>query len=101
MKTALTMRRLKEPGPLVPVCFAGEKLALANGRNLAAELLAAGVIPFRESAVFGSQCNPYCMMGACFGCLVEIEGVVRQACMTEVTAGMIINRTTPRKADNA
>lgn len=32
------------------------------------------------------------MMGACFDCLVEIDGVTRQACMTEVAAGMTISR---------
>jgi hypothetical protein len=31
------------------------------------------------------------MMGACFDCLVEIDGVPsRQACMVEVSAGMRI-----------
>ena len=31
-------------------------------------------------------------MGACFDCLVEIAGTNRQACMTEVRAGMVVRR---------
>jgi predicted molibdopterin-dependent oxidoreductase YjgC len=32
------------------------------------------------------------MMGACFDCLVEVDGVVRQACMIEVTQGLRITK---------
>jgi NADH dehydrogenase/NADH:ubiquinone oxidoreductase subunit G len=32
------------------------------------------------------------MMGACFDCLVEIDGIQRQACMLSVAAGMVISR---------
>ncbi len=33
------------------------------------------------------------MMGACFECLVEIDGISnRQACMIQVRAGMIVRR---------
>ena len=31
-------------------------------------------------------------MGVCFECMMEIDGIQRQACMTEVQDGMIINR---------
>jgi len=32
---------------------------------------------------------PYCLMGTCFECLVEIDGEPnRQACMTPVAPGM-------------
>jgi NADH dehydrogenase/NADH:ubiquinone oxidoreductase subunit G len=32
------------------------------------------------------------MMGACFDCLVEIDGIQRQACMLSVVAGMVVSR---------
>ena len=36
---------------------------------------------------------PWCMMGVCFECLVEIDGAAgRQACMIEVRDGMRIRR---------
>jgi predicted molibdopterin-dependent oxidoreductase YjgC len=32
------------------------------------------------------------MMGACFECLVDIDGVTRQACMVGVSEGLVVNR---------
>ena len=76
----------------VPVRFAGETLMLPDGANLAAALLAAGVTVLRHTPVSGAPRAPYCMMGACFDCLVEVEGTVRQACMMEVAEGLEIAR---------
>jgi len=76
----------------VPVRFAGEVLMLPEGANLAAALLAAGVTVLRHTPVSGAPRAPYCMMGACFDCLVEVDGVVRQACMMEVAEGLEIAR---------
>lgn len=90
MKTASTFRELEPEGPRVRVRFAGQDLTLREGGNLAAELLAAGVTPFRRTPVSGAPRAPFCMMGACFDCLVEIDGVTRQACMCEVGPGMEI-----------
>jgi D-hydroxyproline dehydrogenase subunit gamma len=91
VKTASKFRLLEPGGRLVTVRFAGEGLELREGENLAAALLAAGVIPFRHTPVSGAPRNPYCMMGACFDCLVEIDGVTRQACMMEVKDGMLMD----------
>ena len=74
-------------------------LMIGDGENLAAELLAAGVLPFRRTPVSGAPRNPFCMMGACFDCLVLIDGITRQACMLEVTEGMEI--AMPGKAADA
>lgn len=81
-----------EQGPRVSVTFDGAQLELPEGANLAAALLAAGVDVFRHTPVSGAPRGPFCMMGACFDCLVEIGGVVRQACMVEVSAGMDIGK---------
>ena len=83
---------LDAPARRVPVRFAGETLHLPEGGNLAAALLAAGVTVLRHTPVSGAPRAPYCMMGACFDCLVEVGGVVRQACMMEVTEGLEIAR---------
>ncbi|MGI9416469.1 MAG: (2Fe-2S)-binding protein [Geminicoccaceae bacterium] len=67
----------------------GEALAARAGDTVAAALLAAGRFTFRQTAVSGSDRGPFCMMGACFDCLVEIDGEPnRQACMTLVEDGM-------------
>jgi len=57
--------------------------------NVAAALLANGSLACRTTLVSGAERAPFCMMGVCFDCLVEIDGVPnRQGCMTPVRDGM-------------
>lgn len=91
MKTASPFLEL-EGGPRVEVTWDGKTLSLPEGSNLAAALLAAGVEVFRHTPVSNAPRAPFCMMGACFDCLIEMDGVVRQACMLEVTEGMVLAR---------
>lgn len=100
MKTDLPFRELDD-GARVPVEFDGQPFELTHGANLAAALLAAGVQVFRHSPVSGAPRAPYCMMGACFECLVEIDGVVRQACMLDVKEGLRITRPRVMEAEDA
>ncbi|MFM0416734.1 2Fe-2S iron-sulfur cluster binding domain-containing protein [Burkholderia sp. WP9] len=75
----------------VDIWFNDRPLSVPGARSVAAALLAAGVSRFRATPVSGAARAPFCMMGACFECLVEIDGVPsRQACMVEVKAGMRI-----------
>ena len=60
--------------------------------NVAAALLGVGETIFRISPSSHTPCSPHCLMGVCFECMMEIDGVQRQACMTEVREGMVINR---------
>jgi predicted molibdopterin-dependent oxidoreductase YjgC len=85
-----------EGAPRVNVWFDEALLSLPEGANLAAALLAADVQVFRHTPVSGAPRGPFCMMGACFDCLVEIDGVNRQACTIEVAAGMRISRPQQR-----
>ena len=98
MKTASPFLELEDPFR-VRVTFDGVALDLPEGANLAAALLAAGVDRFRRTPVSGAPRGPFCMMGACFDCLVEIDGVVRQACMIEVCEGMTVTRPHDMEAD--
>lgn len=84
-----------EDAPRVEVRLDGTALSLPDGANLAAALLAAGVGMFRHTPVSGAPRAPFCMMGACFDCLVEIDGITRQACTMEVRAGLEISRPRP------
>ncbi|MDR5780818.1 (2Fe-2S)-binding protein [Caballeronia sp. LZ065] len=71
------------------ISFNDQPLTVPAGCSVAAALLAAGVSRFRATPVSGAPRAPFCMMGACFECLVEIDGVPsRQSCMVEVRAGM-------------
>ena len=59
--------------------------------SLAAGLLAAGITRFRNASVSGAPRAPYCMMGVCFECLVEIDDVPsQQACLVRPREGMRI-----------
>lgn len=97
MKPVSMFRELDADAPRVPVVFAGETLDLPEGANLAAALLAAGVGVFRATPVSGAPRAPFCMMGACFDCLVEVGGETRQACMMEVSEGLVIDRAGQRE----
>ena len=91
-----------ENGPRVNVIFDGVALSLPQGADLAAALLAAGVDVFRDTPVSGAPRGPFCMMGACFDCLIEIEGATRQACMIEVADGLSISMSrNPLEAPDA
>lgn len=78
------------PTARVEVVVDDQRLRLSEGGNLAAELLAAGFSPLRHNPVSGAPRAPFCMMGACFECLVKVDGVSLRACQQSVQAGMRI-----------
>ena len=69
--------------------FNGAPLRVPAHCSVAAALLAAGVSRFRATPVSGAPRAPYCMMGVCFDCLMEIDGQPsRQGCLVTVAEGM-------------
>lgn len=75
----------------VSVTLNGQPMRLRADVPLAAALLAAGIKRFRNSPVSGSARAPYCMMGVCYECLVEIDDVPsQQACLIRPREGMHI-----------
>ena len=61
------------------------------GDTVAAALLFNGVRTFRTTPVSGRDRGPFCLMGTCFDCLVEIDGHPnRQACLAPLTDGMVV-----------
>jgi predicted molibdopterin-dependent oxidoreductase YjgC len=77
----------------VTLQFEDRALTVPAGISLAAALLLQGAEPFRSTPVSNSARAPYCMMGVCFECLVEVDGKPgRQACLTTVREGMVIRR---------
>jgi predicted molibdopterin-dependent oxidoreductase YjgC len=76
-------------GDAVNFSFEGRSLVGRAGDTLAGALLAAGVLVTRMTPVKGSPRAPYCMMGACYDCLVEVDGRPnQQACMLVLSEGM-------------
>ncbi|SCZ74217.1 2Fe-2S iron-sulfur cluster binding domain-containing protein [Epibacterium ulvae] len=60
---------------------------------LATVLLRQPVPLFRNHPVDDSPRAAFCMMGVCFECLVEVDGVKnQQACLIRVKDGMRVNR---------
>jgi hypothetical protein len=71
------------------ITWEGREVPARAGENLAVALLAAGVAAFRETPVSGSARGPLCLMGACFDCLVVVDGEQnRQACLVPVVPGL-------------
>jgi NADPH-dependent 2,4-dienoyl-CoA reductase/sulfur reductase-like enzyme len=77
----------------ISVVVDGRAVIVPAGASAAAAVLAAGFASIRRTGADGGERVPYCMMGACFDCLAEIDGVPnRRSCMLEVRPGMEIRR---------
>ncbi len=67
----------------------GETVTVPAAVSVAAALLYLDAIPMRNTLVSGAPRAPFCMMGVCFECLIEIDGVGDQrACQVQVRRGM-------------
>lgn len=72
--------------------FDGKPLSAEAGMTVACALLKASIMNFRDTPVSQSPRGPFCMMGACYDCLVSVDGVTVQACLTPVYDGMVVTR---------
>jgi hypothetical protein len=81
------------PAATVAVEVEGRSILVPPGASAAAAVLLAGLASIRDTPVGGGERAPYCMMGVCFDCLAEIDGVPnRQSCMVAARPGMRIRR---------
>jgi hypothetical protein len=87
----------------ITVVVEGRATLIPRSVSAAAAVLLAGFRSVRETPIEGNERAPYCMMGVCFDCLAEIDGVPnRQSCMVEARPGMQIRRQIrARKVDPA
>ena len=82
----------------VSIIFEGKNLDVEIGQTVASALLVGGDMVFRSSVVSGQPRGPYCMMGVCFECLLEIDGIPNQrACMIPVREAMKIKKQQKNK----
>jgi D-hydroxyproline dehydrogenase subunit gamma len=87
------------PAANVTVTVEGRNIHIPGGASAAAAVLLAGLPSVRETPVSGAPRGPYCLMGICFDCLAEIDGVPnRQSCMVTVALGMAIRRQHGKRA---
>jgi hypothetical protein len=85
--------RPESPAATIPVEVEGRTVLVPAGASAAAAVLMAGLPSIRETPVGAAERAPYCMMGICFDCLAEIDGVPnRQSCMIAARPGMRIRR---------
>lgn len=91
MNPASSFRRLETEPRTVEIVVDGTPIRACAGESVAAALLAAGRRATRSTAVSGAPRGPYCMMGACFECQVQVGGATVQACMTPVSEGLQVH----------
>lgn len=79
--------------PEVIIYVNGKAVHAREGESLAMAMLEAGIADFRRTPVSNAPRGPYCLMGVCFECLVEVDGRQNvQACCTEVRDAMRVTR---------
>ena len=78
---------------LVSIFVNGVEARVPASFTAAAAVLAVQPGATRETPITGAPRAPYCMMGVCFECLLEIDGAAnQQGCLVPVAAGMRIER---------
>ena len=83
----------KSRGKSVTLWFEDKPVQAVEGESVAAALLTSGVKYLRHSLVSAKPRTPYCWMGSCFECLLEIDGEQnQQSCLITVRDGMRIFR---------
>ena len=87
-------RKLHELGAgSITVYIDGAPAAAEPGDSAAAVIVRQVELWTRRTAVAQRKRAPYCMMGVCFECLAEVDGVASvQTCLTPVCDGMQIRR---------
>jgi predicted molibdopterin-dependent oxidoreductase YjgC len=75
----------------VIVTFEGRTLPAREGQTVAAALTAAGVRSWRTTRRGARPRGVFCGIGACFDCLLTIDGrPAQRACLVPVRDGMIL-----------
>jgi glycine/D-amino acid oxidase-like deaminating enzyme len=91
MAMRLTHPTIRPVGRAITFHFDGSPVSSLEGETIAAALSAAGIVAFRRSAS-GTPRGLYCGMGACYECVVTVNGRIGQrACMITAADGMVIN----------
>jgi thioredoxin reductase len=91
----LSHATIRPTGQEINIRFEGQTIKALEGETIAAALSAAGIVAFRRTAS-GAPRGLYCGMGACFDCVVTVDGRIgRRACLEKVADGMAITGAIP------
>ncbi len=89
----LSHPRIRPAGAHITLTFDGRPIEALQGETVAAALSAAGITTLRHTAN-GAPRGLHCGMGACFDCVVTIDGRIgRRACLEQAVHGMQIAST--------
>ena len=81
--------RPRTPG--FTITFDGKRLAASPGQTVAAVLWAAGIRSWRTARDSGAPRGLFCGTGACFDCLLTIDGEPnRRACLVPARPDMVV-----------
>jgi D-hydroxyproline dehydrogenase subunit alpha len=87
----LSHKTIRPTGRPISISFDGTVIPALAGETIGAALSAAGIVAFRRTAS-GAPRGLHCGMGACFDCVVTVDGRIGQrACMTKVADGMLVS----------
>jgi sarcosine oxidase subunit alpha len=85
------MPRLRPPRNPVTIHFDGHEAIAEQGEPAAVALVAAGHLALARSPKFHRPRGPWCLRGACDGCLARVDGVPNvMTCRTPAADGMRI-----------
>lgn len=86
---------------VIDVEIEGKRVAVPENISVAAAMLGyGGKTSCRTSFIRGEKRAPFCFMGVCHECLVEINGKPnQQACLTTVQEGMLIKAQHVREGE--
>lgn len=84
----LIHKSIRPVGQPIAFRFNGRPVEALQGETIAAALAAAGITTFRHTPS-GAPRGLFCGMGACFDCIVTVDGRINQrACLTHAVRGM-------------
>ena len=75
----------------VTILFDGRPVEALAGESVAAALWAAGIRTLRRAPRDSGARAPFCMMGLCQECVVEMDGQLTEACRLRVADGLSIS----------
>ncbi len=86
--TAFTRAPILQRGEPFDILVDGRAISAYPGESVAAALLAAGLLDLRADSSRALPRGVFCGMGACFNCLVTVDGVPNvRSCAERVRPG--------------
>jgi glycine/D-amino acid oxidase-like deaminating enzyme len=91
----LSHTSIRPTGHPIALSFDGRPIEALEGETIAAALSAAGITTFRHTPS-GAPRGLHCGMGACWDCVVTVNGRIGQrACMTQAAANLVVESGFP------